>query len=110
MLAGEKPEGVIPTVSGSASLKDNTMFITLTNSNAGQAADVSVNLIGGAKMEAAEGRILCGEIHAHNTFEAPAQVVPHPFKVDCKATQLNLTLPAAAVATIKVQLLGKNRS
>lgn len=110
MLAGEKPEGVIPTVSGSASLKDNTMFITLTNSNASQAADVSVDLIGGAKMEAAEGRILCGEIHAHNTFEAPAQVVPHPFKVDCKATQLDLTLPAAAVATIKVQLLGKNRS
>jgi len=104
---GEKLEGSIPTVSGSASLKGNALFVTLTNSHTNQAAEVTLDLLGGAEISEAEGQVLCGEIHSHNTFTAPTQITPQPFNVHFKATQLNLTLPAAAVATVKVSLLGK---
>jgi alpha-N-arabinofuranosidase len=105
---GEKMEGLIPTVTGSASLKGNTLFITLTNSHANQAAEVSVDLLGGAKIGDAGGQVLSGEIHAHNTFIAPAHITPQPLSVSCQATQLDLVLPSASVATVKVSLLGKN--
>jgi alpha-N-arabinofuranosidase len=105
---GEKMEGVVPTVAGSASLKDNILFVTLTNSHTNQSAEVTLDLLGGAQIGEAEGQVLSGEFHSHNTFAAPTQIIPHPFKVHCKATQLNLVLPAAAVATVKVSLLGRN--
>ena len=100
----EKDEGSLPAVTGSASLKEDVLFITLTNSHAGQAADVEVDLLGGAKMGTAKGKVLCSEIHAHNTFAAPTQVSPQALKVDGKATQLHLSLPAASVATVMVRL------
>lgn len=104
----EKMESSIPAVSGSASLKDDTLFITLANSHASQPAEVVVDLLGGGKMAGGEGQVLCGKIHAHNTFAAPAHISPQPFKVNCQSTQVNLTLPAAAVAAVKLTLLGGN--
>ena len=64
------------------------LFITLTNSHASQGAEVILDLLGGADIGEAEGQVLTGEIHAHNTFAAPTQVTPQPFTVDSKATQL----------------------
>jgi alpha-N-arabinofuranosidase len=108
LQVGEKMEGMLPTVAGSASLKDDTLFITLTNSHTSQTAEVALDLLGGAEIGEAIGQVLSGEIHAHNTFAAPTQLAPQPFKVDFKGTQVNLVLPAAAVATVKVKLLGMN--
>lgn len=104
MQKWEGPEGCLPIVSGSASVKDNSLFITLTNSHASQPVEVAVDLLAGEVIGNAEGQVLCGEIHAHNTFANPTQVAPQPLPVDCKPTQLHLTLPAASVATVKVQL------
>ena len=39
---GETADGHIPTVAGSASLKGQTLFLTLTNSHAHEAAEVTV--------------------------------------------------------------------
>ncbi len=100
----EGTEGHLPVVAGSASLKGEALFVTLTNSHASEAAEVAVDLLGGAKICEAEGRVLSGEIHAHNTFAAPTQITPQPFKVDGKGTQIHLVLPAASVASVKVPL------
>ena len=104
MQKWEGQEGRLPVVSGSASIQEKTLFITLTNSHASQEAEVAVDLLGGAAFSNAEGQVLSGEIHAHNTFGSPDQVTPQPFSVSCNAAQLNLTLPAASVATVKVRL------
>jgi alpha-N-arabinofuranosidase len=108
LQAGEKMESAIPTVTGSASLKEDTVFVTLTNSHTSESAEVTLDLLGGAEFGEAEGQILSGEIHSHNTFASPTQIIPQPFDVNCKATQLILDLPAAAVATVRVHLLGRN--
>ena len=108
MQKWEGEEGRLPVVASSASIKGDSLFVTLTNSHATQAAEVSLDLLGGAEIGEVQGQVLSGEIHAHNTFSAPEQMTPQPFNVDCKAAQINLVLPAAAVATVKVYLGNKN--
>ena len=105
---GEKADGHIPTVAGSASLKGKTLFLTLTNSHARKAAEVTVDILGGARVDQASGQILTNEIHAHNTFVAPRQVTPQAFDVGFELSQLKLTLPPASVAAIQVGLDGKD--
>ncbi|GAP06402.1 alpha-L-arabinofuranosidase [Anaerolinea thermolimosa] len=103
---GEKMEGNIPAVSGSASIRENVLFISLTNSHVHEEAEIVVNLLGDARAERAQARVLSGEIHAHNTFDAPHQVVPQPMTVDVKNQQLHVVLPPASVVTITVVLSG----
>ena len=85
-----QPEGSIPLVAGSASLKGKELFLTITNSHAHEAAEVTVALLGGARVKQAKGQVLNGEIHAHNTFAAPRQVTPQALDLACQPEQLNL--------------------
>jgi alpha-N-arabinofuranosidase len=101
---GETADGHLPTVAGSASLKGQTLFLTLTNSHASEAAEVTVEILGGPRVDQASGQILTGEIHAHNTFDAPRQVTPQAFDVGFELSELKLTLPPASVAAIQVGL------
>jgi alpha-N-arabinofuranosidase len=101
---GEKMESAIPTVAGSASLNGQGIFLTLTNSHAQEAAEVTVDILGGAKINQAQGQTLAGEIHAHNTFSSPTLVAPQVFKVSFEPSQSNLTLQPASVTAIQIQL------
>jgi alpha-L-arabinofuranosidase len=58
-------EGSIPLVAGSVSLKGQELFLTTTNSHAHEAAEVTVALLGGARITQVKGQVLNGEIHAH---------------------------------------------
>lgn len=87
-------------MSGSASLKDKELFLTITNSHAREAVTVKVDILGGVKVNEACGQILTGEIHAHNTFSSPTLVTPQVFDVSCGSSKLNLTLHPASVASI----------
>ena len=101
---GEKMEGVIPTVAGSASLKGQSLFLTLTNSHAQDATEVTIDLLGEAKINQAHGQVLLGDIHAHNTFSSPALVTPQALEVISKSSQLNLTLQPPSVNAIQIHL------
>jgi alpha-N-arabinofuranosidase len=98
-------EACLPLVSGSASLKDQALFLTLTNCHAAQEVELVVDLLGGGAIHSAAGRVLTGEIHAHNTFEAPETVTPAPLALDARGSRLHLTLPPASVAAIQLQLV-----
>jgi len=104
LQVGEKMEGVIPTVAVSASLKGRVLFLTLTNSHAQEASGITVDILGGAKVNQAQGQVLAGEIHAHNTFNSPTLVTPQVLDVSCELSQLHLILQPASVAAIQIQL------
>jgi len=104
MQKWESMEGYLPVVAGSASIKNKTLFITLTNSHASQAAEVALDLLGGANICETEGRVLSGEIHAHNNFVSPTLLTPQPFKVHGTGPKIHLVLPEASIATVKAQL------
>jgi len=95
---------VLPVVAGSASLKGKTLFVTLTNAHAADAAEVTMSLVGGARAEAASARAISGEIHLHNTFDSPERVRPVEQPAAARGSEWKVTLPAASVAAIEVRL------
>jgi alpha-N-arabinofuranosidase len=67
--------------------------------------EVAVNLLGGASAARSRGRVLTGEIHAHNTFDQPQAIGPKPFSAGAIGSQFTLTLPAASVVAIEIDLV-----
>ncbi len=106
-VAFTAPDGAhdLPLIAGSASVKGKTLFLTLTNSHATDAVDVTVDLLGGASAAGATARALSGEIHTHNTFDAPEALVPAPMDVKAQGSQFVVTLPAASVVAVAVDLV-----
>lgn len=89
-----KNKSGVPVVSGSSSLKDNTLTLTLINSHAKKDALVLVKLLGLKGMSIKSWECLSSEnIQSHNTFENPNQVIPEK-----RETNLNkIDLPPASV-------------
>lgn len=93
----------LAVVAGSASIKGNTLLATLTNSHATEEAEVNIQLPGAAVLSAT-ARALCGEIHAHNTFDRPDIVQPAALEAVVTDHGVRITLPAAAVAAVEITL------
>lgn len=73
---GEKT-GTIPALSGSASLKDRIVTVTVVNTNTSESIPAEVRLRGhggGDEVQIATLAARDGGIHAHNTFEDPDAV------------------------------------
>jgi len=104
--AAGKASGSLPVISGSASLKDGELFLTLTNSHASDTVDVEINLLGGACAESATAQVMAGKIHAHNTFDAPESIQPGDFPVAVRGATVHISLPAACVASVSMNLIG----
>ena len=91
-------------VAGSASIKDKTLTITLTHANPDAPLEVSIRLKGGSATSC-EGLVLTHkELNAHNTFEAPNEVVPKEQKIDAHGNELRVTLAPASVTRISATL------
>jgi alpha-N-arabinofuranosidase len=100
---GEKDE-TLALVAGSASLKEKTLFVTLTNSHATQAQEITLNLLGGAAAQNVSASVLTGEIHAHNTFDKPEALTPQPMVVKATGSSFTVALPAASVVALEITL------
>ena len=96
--------GSLPVVAGSASLKEKTLFVSLTNSHASDPAEVKISLLGGASASSASAQSLAGEIHAHNTFDAPDVFKPAALAVDARGVDIQIMLPPASVTTIEIKI------
>jgi alpha-L-arabinofuranosidase len=97
-------EQQVATVSGSASRTGKVLFLTLTNAHATDAVEVTVDLLGGAQAAGGAARILSGEIHAHNTFDAPETLTPRPYTIDATGASFVITLPPASVLAAEIAL------
>jgi alpha-N-arabinofuranosidase len=67
----------IAQITGSASMRGQTLTITLVNASATDPADVALRLHGGARVDTVDAAGLSyrsGDIHAHNTFDDPDAV------------------------------------
>ena len=101
---GSGQGGELAAVSGSASLKGKTLFVTLTNSHATDEVPVTVRLLDGAAASGGTARVLSGEIHAHNTFERPEAVRPASLDVEVSGSTCTLVLPPASVVAAQIAL------
>jgi alpha-L-arabinofuranosidase len=94
-------EQKLPLLAGSASVKDGVLTITLTNSHATAAQEITLSLHGATLPQTAElATISHPSIHAHNTFEESETVVPNY----STASAQGLTLPPASVTRLTFTL------
>jgi len=72
----EGQERTLPALSGSASVQDGVLTLSVVNTDASQTQE-AVIVLQGASAALSSARVLThADIHAHNTFEAPDTVVP----------------------------------
>ena len=65
-------------LAGSASVNDRTLTLTVVNSHVSDPCDTTITVRGGRVSAAQAVTLGAADIHAHNTFERPSDVVPGP--------------------------------
>jgi alpha-N-arabinofuranosidase len=96
----------LPLISGSASLKEKALTLTLVNSGASESVEVRIRLTGGTAPKAVRMRALScpgGDIHAHNTFEQPERVKAGEAVTLSPASLGTICLPPASVTCVTVE-------
>jgi alpha-L-arabinofuranosidase len=74
---------IIAKLSGSASIRGNTLTLTVANPHISQSHDARINIQGAKATSVAVSTLTGEEVHAQNTFDNPNNVVP-------KNSQLNI--------------------
>lgn len=96
------PGAELAALSGSASLRDGVITLSLVNTRADEPAEVDILLRGGACRDAAVRVLADADIHAHNTFEEPKAVEPRSAKPPEPGTCLTYTCPPASVTVLRL--------
>jgi alpha-L-arabinofuranosidase len=104
----EKPGTIhrgLPNVDISASTTEaGRAYITIINLSADDNAGIVLNFAGSKAVKAC-GRLISGEVTAHNTFDAPDAVTTIAIdKVRLTEGEVVLELPACAIAAVEVEL------
>ena len=93
----------LPDISQSVSVKDGKMHITISNASLTEEKEIET-LITGFDFDKAEGQILTNEVHAHNTFDEPENVVIKDFDAVTKTENgIKFTIPPCSVVAIELK-------
>jgi alpha-L-arabinofuranosidase len=97
--------GRLPGLSGSASIRDSSLCVTLTNPSLDDAVRTQVRLEGGGRVAEARGQVLTHEeMKATNTFDRPRNVTLGPVTVEANADGARVTIPARAVVALELRI------
>ena len=94
----------IPALSGSASLKDGVVTISVVNALLDTALEAEVRVIGADGKEVAVMTLAHEDVRAHNSFDAPDTVTPVSKVLDASGSSWKQSFDAASVNVIKVRL------
>lgn len=89
---------------GSASVSGNVLHISVVNCNALKSVEATINL-GDAKVTGGKQTVLTNQdIHAHNTFEKPNEVIPVSSLLSASGTTFKHTFPPASINVLELNL------
>jgi alpha-N-arabinofuranosidase len=95
--------GAVPCVEGSCSRNGKALAITLVNTSATEAAEVSLGFSGDRAPVLEKWTLLADpDLRAHNTWETPDRVVPRGCSIDPDAS--SVTLPPGSVSLLQYRL------
>jgi alpha-N-arabinofuranosidase len=95
----------LPGISGSASIRDRQLCVTLTNPSLHDAVSASVRLEGGGRVAEARGTVLTHEdMAATNTFDDPDKVGLVPIRVEVRGDAARVTIPRKAVVALELRI------
>ena len=90
----------MPGLNGSASLRDRTLTLTVTNPDPNAARETEINLHGAAIKEARITTLTAKDIHAHNSFDNPRAIEPQPSQATLKGGALVYNFAPASVTKL----------
>jgi alpha-N-arabinofuranosidase len=97
--------GRLPGLSGSASVRDKTLTLTLTNPSLRDEVVTRIRLAGGGRLREGRATVLTHpDMRATNTFETPDRVGLAPLGTRVAGDTATVTLPRQAVAAISLLL------
>ncbi len=93
----------VPNLTESVSMgADGKLHITITNLSLDEVADIE-GVFAETEIKSVKGTILTGAMNAHNTFDAPENVVTSAFDdAVANGDKLNFTVPACSVVYLEV--------
>jgi alpha-N-arabinofuranosidase len=95
----------VPALTGSASVRENRLTVTLTNPSIEQPCATSIRITGGRRPAEARGTVLThSDMRARNTFEHPDEVRPASLAVVVRGDTISVELPKHSVAALEVRL------
>lgn len=89
-------------LNGSASRKENTITLTAVNPDIANSLTTQIVIRGAHPSHASALTLSAGDIHAHNTFDQPNAVKPHPISASIQEDSIFIDLPPASVAKLEV--------
>jgi len=97
--------GTIPGLSGSASMRDERLTVTLTNPSLDTPLTTRVRVAGGGRVAEGRGRILTHDaMTATNTFDDPDNVTLAEILVATRGDAAQVTIPARAVVALDLRV------
>jgi len=95
----------IAGLTGSASLREKRLTVTLTNASVDSPITTRIRLAGGARASEGRGTVLThSDMRARNTFQNPNEVRLAVLPVKISGETLTVEIPKQAVAAIDIQL------
>jgi alpha-N-arabinofuranosidase len=97
----------LPMLQGSASIKDDTLTLSVVNLHSDTAVDAEITIDGGAAEEIAMAWLSHHDLRAHNTFDQPTTLVPQRDTLPVPHPgPWRHTFPPASVSVFTVRLAG----
>lgn len=94
----------VPALSGSASIKDRTLTLSVVNSHADSAIEAQIQLFGAAVQSASVTTLAGDDIHAHNSFDDADRVAPQTAPAEISGSSWAHTFPPASVTVLSLSL------
>jgi len=101
---GAGGSATIAHLSGSASLKDKTLTVTLTNPSLDAPLTTQIHLTSGNVTEGKGTVLTHSEMTAGNTFDRPDKVRPAALPINVRGNGISVTIPERAVVSLELKL------
>jgi alpha-N-arabinofuranosidase len=102
-VAGERRR--LSGLSGSASVKNGELTLSVVNPHAALPADAAIALRGNSGRQATRSVLTHEELTAHNSFDHADAVRPRMEQIEIDSTEWRQTFPPASVTVLRVPLL-----
>jgi alpha-N-arabinofuranosidase len=96
----------LPRLSGSASVRDKSLTVTLTNPSLEDPVVTRIRVAGGASLREGRATVLTHQdMRATNTFDRPDEVGLAPLALRVSGNTASVTIPKQAVVAVSLQLV-----
>jgi alpha-N-arabinofuranosidase len=94
----------MPGISGSASLKNGALTVTLSNPSHDSPLTARIRLTSGTAAEARGVVLTHAEMTAHNTFDRPDEVRLAPMPASLRGGAVEVAIPKHAVVSLEIRV------